>query len=878
MSTLPSGTVTFLFTDIEESTRLLRELGSDRYAATLERHRVVLRDAFARHNGVELGTQGDGFFFAFSRASEALEAAREGQLALASTTVRVRMGVHTGEPLVVAGEYVGIDVHKGARIAAAGHGGQVLLSEQTARLAGGDGVVDLGVHRLKDLTRPEPIFQLLGPGLHSDFPPLRTLDVHPNNLPLQSTPLIGRDGETAAVIERLRVPGTRLVTLTGPAGTGKTRLGLQVAAELLEEFPDGVFFIDLAPISDPDRVLSAIARTLGVREEGERPPLAMVCLHLRDRRTLLLLDNFEQVVDGAGAVAELIATVAGVQVLATSRIPLRLRGEREFPVEPLSHPGPYDHPPLERLAQYPSVRLFIERATAVRPEFVLTTENARAVAEICRRLDGLPLAIELAAARARILTPQAMLSRLERSLKLLTGGPRDLPARQQTLRDAIAWSHDLLDVEEKALFRRLAIFSGGGTLAAVERVCSNGGLQIDALDGVTSLVEKSLLRQGENAGAEPTVSMLETVREYAREQLEQSGEADRIARRHVEFYLHLAEEALPHLVGPDQRRWLAHLEGEHDNLRAALRWALDHGETEVAGRIAGAVQTFWMAHGHLREGRQWYNEVLASPGQCAPTARVRVLRGAGALARQLGELHDAEAYLGESLRISREIDDARGVAMALMGLGAVRGERGEIDASEPIFEESLSILRQLGEKRLMAMVLTNLGVTAEARGDRGRAGALYSESLALSRTIGDGAGVSLALSNLGHLAYDEGDYDLAEERFRESLGMARASGHTYNIVHEVANLALVAAARGHLESAARLFAAAEAHFEALGARRMGLAREKYEGALTSARRLGEGASWNEAWRHGAEMTLSEMVEFALGRDEPRSVRQRLTPS
>ena len=468
----------------------------------------------------------------------------------------------------------------------------------------------LGEKRLKDLSRPERIFQLTAPALPSEFPPLKTLESHTTNLPLQATPLIGREREVEAVCGLLRSSETRLLTLLGPGGTGKTRVGLQVAAELADGFEDGVFFVPIAAITDPALVAPTIARILGLSERAQTPE-ELLEGYLRDRQTLLLLDNLEQVIEAAPVVEKLLSGAANLKILATSRIPLGLYGEYEFPVPPLSLPDPDSLPPLENLTEYEAVRLFVERARAVKPDFVLTEENGPAVVEICKRLDGLPLAIELAAARIKLLPPRVLLDRLGNRLKILTGGARNLPERQRTLRNAIEWSYGLLDEGEKLLFGRLGVFSGGATLEAIEAVCdARGDLPTDVFDGASSLLDKSLLRQEERAVGEPRFVMLETIHEFANVMLEESGEVEAVRRAHAEYFLALAEEAEPMLWGAEDAAWLDRLEQEHDNMRAALSWAIEHEEATLALRVGGALRWFWYMEGYYGEGRRWLEAAL----------------------------------------------------------------------------------------------------------------------------------------------------------------------------------------------------------------------------------------------------------------------------
>src|SRR5919106_6134891 len=582
---LPTGTVTFLFTDIEGSTRLLDALG-DRYPAVLETHQAILREAFAARGGIDVSTEGDSFFVVFRSAPQAVAAAVEAQRAIAAhrwpedATVRVRMGMHTGEGTLGGDNYVGVDLHRAARIASAGHGGQIVLSNATRALvepAAPEGVTfrDLGEHRLRDLPSPERLAQAVAEGLPAEFPALRSMDARPNNLPVQLTTFVGRRRELDSV--KAAVRDARLLTLTGPGGTGKTRLALKAAGELLPELEDGVFFVPLAAITEPPLVMPAVAHALGLPEATPGNPTDAVIDHLRDKELLLVTDNFEQVLDAAPEIGQLLTATERIRVLTTSREPLGLSGEREFPVPPLGLPDPSHLPSLAGLSQFEAVGLFVERANAVPPEFQETNENAPAVAEICARLDGLPLAIELAAARVKILSPEAMLTRLERSLTFLSGGSRHLPQRQRTLRDAIAWSYDLLEERERRFFARLAVFVGGLSLEAVDAVCDPGGeLDLDALEGVASLTNKSLLRQMATGPEEPRFFMLETIREFAGERLDEQPDAEEIGRRHAGFFLDRAERAEPELTGADQARWLDALEADHDNLRAAIAWAAEH--------------------------------------------------------------------------------------------------------------------------------------------------------------------------------------------------------------------------------------------------------------------------------------------------------------
>ena len=570
---LPTGTVTFLFTDIEGSTRLLQQLG-DGYTGVLAEHRRALRDAFRQHGGVEVDTQGDAFFVAFARASDAVAAAADAQLALADGPVRVRMGLHTGEPFLGDEGYVGYDVNRAARIAAAGHGGQVLLSQATVDLAGGD-MRDLGLHRLKDLSAPERLFQL---GT-DDFPPLKTL--RETNLPVPATPFLGREPEVEQIETLLRRRDVRVVTLTGPGGSGKTRLALQASAAAADDYDHGVWWVPLSSLADPSLVASAASEALGSEDT--------LAAAVGDKRLLVILDNFEHLVDAAGSVGEAIGSCRNLTVLVTSREPLHIDGEWEVAVDPLR----------EREA----VALFLQRAIAVRSDFTANGE----VAEICRRLDCLPLAIELAAARVKVLTPSALLQRLERRLPLLAGGSRSAPERQQTLRATIAWSYELLTPDEQTTFARLAVFAGGCTLDAAEEIC---GADVDA---IASLLDKSLIRRTGDR-----YWMLQTIREYARERFEEGEDADMVRGRHAEHYLALAERA----EGERFDRSPRSLKPENDNLRAALDHLQDQAPSQYL-QLAGALGEFWEETLQFAEGAQRLEDALASARDKGPhTARV----------------------------------------------------------------------------------------------------------------------------------------------------------------------------------------------------------------------------------------------------------------
>jgi len=806
----PRGTVTLLFTDIEGSTVLAERL-DERWPELLAAHNRLLRTAFAAHGGTELGTEGDAFFVSFTAAGSAAAAAAEAQRALAShawpdnEVIRIRMGLHTGEPTPTADGYVGLDMHRAARVTAAAHGGQVLLSQTTRDLLPEnlDGLTfrDLGDHRLKDLTGPQRLHQLCIEGLAVDFPPPRTIEGRVTNLPAQPTPLVGREAELEALRTLLRDENTRMVTLTGPGGTGKTRLALQAAADLVDEFPDGVYGVLLAPINDPELVPLELARVLGVEESPSLSLTEALKAELGERRVLILFDNFEHVGPAADLLSDLLAACGRLKMLVTSREPLRIAAERQFPVPPL--------------AESEAVMLFVERARALRPDFGLTEQTAPVVAEICERLDGLPLAIELAAAWTKVLPPTALLQRLENRLELPAARGRDVPARQSTLREAIAWSYDLLGDEERRLHFRLSVFMGGFGFEAAERVADAEG-EIDLLEGIASLVDRSLLREAEGGGEEVRFSMLETIREFAREQLAQSGEEDELVRRHAHEFARFADQANAGLRGDEQLLWFERLEAEHDNLRAAIDSSLAVGDDETALRLGGALGWFWYAHGHALEGCMRLTELLVQTQGAPVELRARPMYALGVLLDQRGEPERAAELVARSLAVFREQGDRERVGTALNSLGSIKRVLGDFDAARSLLEEGLAIRRELGDHARTASSLSNLGIVAFEQGDLDDAEARFVEALELDRAHGNEWGAGAALDNLSAVAIERGDDERARELNREMLASAQRVGDQELIAFGLEKAAVLAAAKGQAARAGRLAGAADAVREAAG--------------------------------------------------------------
>lgn len=805
MEELPGGTVTFLFTDGEGGTRPLHALG-DRQPGILREHHGLLRAAVQARGGQEAEARGDASVFVFDRAVDAIAAAAEAQRVLAEARepagLSLRMALHTGDPMADAGGDVGLDLNRAAHLCAAAHAGQVLVSAATGGqvqngLPPGVSLKDLGEHRLKDTPGPQRIFQLVVLGLPADFPPLDSLDLRPNNLPAQPTALIGRQAELAAARDDLR-DGVRLLTLTGPGGTGKTRMALAVAAGLVDVFDQGVFFVDLAAVGEPSLVLSAIAQAAQVREVGDGPLLERLQHALRDQRSLLLLDNFEHLLTAAPDVAALLDACPALKVLATSREALRVRWEHEVRVPPLPLPDLRHLPELEPLRQVPAVALFVERARAVQPSFELTAENASTVAAICTSLDGLPLAIELAAARTKLLPPQALLERLSERLKLLAGGGRDAPERHQTLRNTIDWSYDLLAPEDRTLFAQLAVFAGGCTLGAAEAVCG------DVLEALSSLVDRSLLWPAEGEEGQPRFSMPETLREYGLERLADSGEAEAVRRRHAEHYLGLAEAAEAELVGPLQIAWLERLEWEHDNLRTALRWAMEQGEAVIGMRLAAALWRFWSTRGHLTEGLHWIEGFISKGDEAPPPLLAKALNGAANLAAARGDLEHAVALYGQSVAMLREQGDELGLAAELLSLGNLAYRRGELAGAQSLCTESLELFRGLGDDHGIALALNSLANVAEQSAGATAAGALRTESLQRLRAMQDKRGLTLPLNYPARApGRREGD-PMARALYEESLGRFRRRGDKRGLAMQLHNLALVLHSQGDHSGAAAL--------------------------------------------------------------------------
>ncbi len=869
----PTGTATFFFSDIEGSTRLLQSLG-DRYSDALTRHHQLMRAAFSANAGRELRLVGDSFFTLFDSAVGAVDASVEAQRALAAepwpdgAPLRVRIGLHTGEAAVVGGEYVGIDVHRAARIASAAHGGQVLVSRSVRAivedaLAGDVRLRDLGEHRLKDLSRPEHLYQVEAGGLQTNFPPLNTLDRTPNNLPTQLTSFIGREAEVREVKRLLK--DARFLTLTGPGGTGKTRLALQVAAEVSDDFPDGVYFVGLSAVVDPHLVLPVVMQTLGVQEAAGQSPVDQLASALKGRKVLLVLDNFEQLVPAGPEVADLLHATAEAKVVITSRAVLRIYGEHEYPVPPLGLPDMRTHVSLESMSQYESVKLFIERALATKPDFTVTNENAPALAQVTTELDGLPLAIELAAARVKLFSPQAMLPRLEKRLALLRSGPRDLPGRQQTLRGAIEWSYDLLDGPQKRLFARFSVFARGARLSDAEAVCGAADeLGVEVLDGLTALADQSLLRQVPLL-EEPRFFMLQTIREFAQERLTKSPDAAEIGRAHALAFLALAERAQPYLAGPEQKAWLDRLEEDHDNLRAALDWCVATGEVLPAMRFVSALWRFWQIRGHLNEGRQRAELVLKMPGSREHSAEcAAALEAAGGIAHWQGDQAGSGRFYAEALEIQRQIGDKPAIARALYNSGfPLFHKKVDSPKAVAIFSQALELYRELGDRQGVGRCLWGMGNSLyySEQPDTTAAARVLDEAIAEFRELDDAFDLGWALHTRGCVAMHVRDRETARGAFNEGMAIFAQATDRSGIVILLDDLAELALANGEMERALRLKGAFTALKKATGVE-LAAVIIQLEGRLVADKRPpGEAAA--NAWAEGQAMDMDQAVAYAL---------------
>jgi predicted ATPase/class 3 adenylate cyclase len=891
---LPTGTITFLFTDIEGSTRLW-ETQTESMPSAVKRHDALLRTVIESHGGHVFKTVGDAFCAVFTRPADAVEAAVDGQRAIAAefqdpdashgsdvhaTTdpagdtdaivLRVRMALHTGTADERDQDYFGPPVNRVARLLGIAHGGQIILSDVTRRtLAGGlppgIGLKDLGQHRLKDLLEEEPVQQVTHQDLRDSFPPLRSLELFRHNLPCQTTSLIEREKEIAEV-ERL-LSSARLVTLTGAGGTGKTRLSQQAAANVIEDYPDGIWLVELAALTDPAKVAATAAACLQVHEEPARPLTDTLINALKAKKMLIVLDNCEHVIESsAKLVTAILRDCPGVRLLATSREALRVYGEHTYRVPSLDIPDRGRGKQQRDPEDYGAIRLFRDRAQAVDTRFVMTKENAESVVQICHRLDGIPLAIELAAARVRALPVEQIAARLDDRFSLLTRGSRTALPRQQTLRALIEWSWDLLTPPEKAMMQRLSVFSGGFSIEACEAVCAGEASDLpysidvlDVLDLLEQLIEKSLVILEDRVNGS-RYRLLETVRQYGQERLQESGEEDEVRRRHFEWFLKLAREAEPHFDGPEMQEWLDRLELEHDNMRGALSF-VRRGEDPL--RMAVALHRFWFVRGYLTEGREWLEGALGEAGDCEQTLRAKALNCVGILAWRQGDFAAARPSIAASLDLRLDAGDRSGAAAALNNLGLLADDEGDHTAARGYYEEAARIYRELGDRAHVGMVLANLGANLIDLAELDAAESASVEFLAIAQETNDPWCTATAWHNLGEIALQRGDTERAASLSRRSLELMAEIGDMQQILQLLTLLSQLELAVGELECAVELLAASEAIQTSEQVYLRDQDVQQHREAKSRAQSLAPSADFSAWWTRGHTMSVERAVQLAL---------------
>jgi predicted ATPase/class 3 adenylate cyclase len=878
----PTGTVTFLFTDMEGSTKLW-EQHPEAMKVAVARHDTILRSAVEAHLGYVVKTTGDGFLAAFGTAHAALAAAAQAQRSLLAETwseigsLRARMALHTGPAEEREVDYFGPALNRTARLMAAGHGGQILLTQATYELVR-DHVLpeitlrDLGEHRLKDLIRPEHVYQPVAPGLPADFPPLKTLDLRPNNLPVQLTSFIGRETQMAEV-KRL-LSAARLLTLTGLGGTGKTRLALQAAADELDTFSDGVWLVELAPLFDPELVPQSVATALGVHEEVGRSRLATLTDALRARQLLLLLDNCEHVVEACARLAEeSLRACPKLRILATSREPLRIAGETTYQVPSLAFPervadreGPPTTDDATRITQYEAVRLFIDRAVVLAPNFAVTNVNAPAVAQICHRLDGIPLAIELAAARVRSMRVEQIAARLDNQFHLLTGGSRTLQ-RHQTLRALIDWSHNLLTEQERVLLRRLSVFAGGWTLESAEAACSDDAgpgviLSQHVMDVLDGLVNKSLVVV--NRGPpEIRHHMLETIRQYAREKLMESREEAKVRARHLAYFLGLAQSGEIDLVGREDPAYFQVLETELDNLRAALDWSLTgHEDPEDALRLSGTLRFLWTIS-YQTEGAKWLTAALERNGHAVAGLRAKALNGIALVASYQGNYSQMKSICKESATLAQEANDKHETALALELLGVATAMEGDLEDGISLFQQTRHLALEQEDKWMQGFHCVDLGYALMRKGDYPDAEAIFNDGVRVSREIGMKINEAYCLTFLAALKMRNGNVQQAKENLQKSARLFIDVRDRFGPMMSLIYFAESAKVESKLEFATKLFAAVDAMCKTAGVTLFPLEHAILDRSVAELRTQLLEASFKVAWAEGWAMTLEQAVACVL---------------
>lgn len=830
MKTIPSGNVTFLFTDIEASTKLAQDFPNTLQAA-LEKHHAIMQKAIESNNGFVFEIVGDAFCCTFENASDTVKAAVDAHLELAKVkwsdaVIKVRMGIHSGNAEWNGKRYMGyITLAKSARVMSTAYGGQILISNDayelvkdkftvSNQLASRSGEIgnerftndisfrDLGERRLKDVIQPIRLFQIISHKLRQDFPPLNTLDVRPNNLPVQLTSFIGREEEMKNVKSLLKQ--THLLTLTGSGGSGKTRLALQVAADVIDDFISGVWLVDLASLFEPTLLQQAIIKVFGLMEGPKRPLEEILYNYLRGKEILIILDNCEHLIEACSKLTEkLLNNCPKLKIIATSREALRCEGEQTHRVLSLEIPDPKDKNSPEKLSQYEAVRLFIERALSVDSTFRVNNDNAPALAQICYQLDGIPLAIELAAARTKVLSIEKICERLSNRFNLLTGGKRTSLPRQQTLRALIDWSYDLLSEKEKILWRRLSVFAGGWTLEAVEEVCSDEKMEKEeVLELLHQLTEKSIIVFEKE---KERYRILKTLKQYGEVKLREANEVEEILSRHLYYFMEFSETVEPKLEGSEIQIWLEKLEEDHGNFQSAIEWSIRSGDREEGARLAGSLGYFWKVRGHYSTGRRLLESILDNAQGVGRISRAKTLYSLGSIVTLLGEYERARKILEESLALSREMGEKRGIAYALNSLGNAAADLGNYEQAQKFYEESLILRREMRDKRGIAFSLNNLGNVAYNQGNYEQAENFFEESLVLSREMGEKRGIAIFLSNLGNVAHFRGNHEQAQKFIEESLALSRDMGEKTGIAESLNTLGDFAYNQGYYEQAKKFY-------------------------------------------------------------------------
>jgi len=860
---IPSGIVTFIFTDIEGSTKLSQEF-PHALPAALEKHHSILIKAIESNNGFIFQNVGDAFCCAFGSSEDAVKAAVEIQINLANenwdeAVIRIRIGIHSGNAEWNGKNYMGyITLARAARVMSAAYGGQILVSNDAYKFCKDNcekvkekdiSFRDLGERRLKDVIEPIRLYQVLSKELREEFPPLKTLDARPNNLPIQLTSFIGREKELKDVKDKLRQ--NRLLTLTGTGGSGKSRLSLQAGADLIDDFENGVWFVELATVSDPEFLTSEIINALGIKEEPKKTPEETLTDHLKDKEILIILDNCEHLISACADLTErLLTSCPKLKIIATSREALNCAGEQIFKIPALTHPDPNSKDTPEQLTQYESVRLFIERALSVNPKFRVNNENAPALAEVCSRLDGIPLAIELAAARTKVLSVEKIYERLDDRFNLLTGGKRTALPRQQTLRALIDWSYDLLTENEKILWSRLSVFSGGWTLEAAEEICSDEIInKNNIIDLLSELSEKSIINYNESR---ERYNILESIKQYGREKLENENE---IFLKHLDHFLELAQKAETELNGSDPKLWLDIIEADHNNFIFSIEWSLSNENIEKGAVIATAFEQFWKIRGHYSTGIRLYENILQNQGELSKAIKGKLLLRIGVFKIQQGDYEQTKIYCEESLSIGKEIGDKKVIAGSKNTLGNIASDQGNFEEAKKYFEESLDTKIEIGDKSGIAITLHNLGLLAFVKGDYEQAKKFNEDSLAIRKEIGDKHGISFSLQNLGHLALEKGYHEQAKKYFEESLFIRKEIGDKNGIAYSFNYLGNLANYRGDKE----------------------LAKKYYEDSLKIFKEIGDKRGIADS-HHSQGNLASEKGDFALAKnffEEEMAIRKEI---